>query len=306
VAQNGVIALREGFRGHSPKDQVNIKSLSKTVLSAVVGAAIDKGVLAGVDQKLVPILAKNVPSDADPRLEDITVGDLLSMRAGLEGTSGRKYGAWVSSRNWVRFALSQPFVDEPGGKMIYSTGSSHLLSAALTQVSGQSTAELARKWIAEPLGIRLPNWERDPQGIFLGGNNMAMSADALLRFGEMYRTGGLYNGIRVLPDSWIKASWTPGSRSMHSGHSYGYGWFIAEMAGHQVFYGWGYGGQMLYIVPSLALTVVMISDPNQPSGANRYVNSLHQLLAREIIPAARNIVSPEPSDAASATSGPMG
>jgi CubicO group peptidase (beta-lactamase class C family) len=305
VAQNGMIVLREGFRGHSPEELVNIKSLSKTVLSAVAGAAVDKGVLKGVDQKIAPVLAKNLPSNPDPRMEDITVGDLLSLRAGLEGTSGRNYGAWISSRNWVRFALSQPFVDEPGGEMIYSTGSSHLLSAVLTQVSGQSTAELAQEWLAEPLDIRLPKWERDPQGIFLGGNNMAMSADALLRFGEMYRNGGVYNGTRILPDSWIKASWTPGGRSIHSGHSYGYGWFITEMAGHQVFYGWGYGGQMLYVVPSLALTVVMISDPNQPSGANGYVHSLHDLLAREIIPAARQVSSPLPSDAASAAPIPL-
>ena len=73
--------------------------------------------------------------------------------------------------------------------MLYSTGSYHLLSAALTQASGRSTLALARDWLGEPLGIEIPPWTRDPQGFYLGGNNMMLSPRALLRFGEMYRAG---------------------------------------------------------------------------------------------------------------------
>src|SRR5436305_1527235 len=84
-----------------------------------------------------PPLAKRTPPGIDPRLGGITVDHLLSMRAGLERTSGRQnYGRWVNSPNWIAFALTRPFYDRPGGMMLYSTGNTHLLSAILTDASG--------------------------------------------------------------------------------------------------------------------------------------------------------------------------
>ena len=125
---------------------------------------------------------------------------------GLERTSGRNYGRWVASDNWIRYALGRPFVDEPGGRMLYSTGSYHLLSAGLARAAGSSTLALARDWLGEPLGITIPPWTRDPQGFYLGGNNMALAPRALLRFGEMYRERGSYVGARVLPAARLSAA----------------------------------------------------------------------------------------------------
>jgi CubicO group peptidase (beta-lactamase class C family) len=292
VAHNGSVVTEHVFKGPALDRAVNIKSASKTVLSALVGIAIDKKVLQGVDQPVASILAQSVPKDADERIGQITIGHLLSMRAGLERTSGRNYGAWISSGNWVRDALSRPFIDEPGGRMLYSTGSTHLLSAALTRASRRSTLELARDWLGEPLDITIPPWTRDPQGIYLGGNEMSLSPRALLRFGEMYRQNGVIDGKRVVSENWIKESWTPRTASPFTGDSYGYGWFMREVRGHQVYYAWGYGGQMLYVVPSLALTVVMTSDPTQPSRQDNHVGQLHALLADGIIPA----VLPKPEE----------
>ena len=286
VAHKGEEQVGQVFRGPGLDRPVNVKSVSKSVMSALAGAAIARGVLEGVDQPIAALLDGLVPADADPRVRAITIDHLLTMRAGLERTSGRNYGRWVSSRDWVRFALSRPFVDEPGGRMLYSTGSYHLLSALLTRAAGRSTLALAREWLGEPLGIDIPPWTRDPQGFYLGGNNMALAPRALLRFGEMYRQGGTYAGRRVLPASWVETSWVPRVRSRFTGHQYGYGWFIARARGHPVYYAWGYGGQMIYIVPRLALTAVMTSDPTAPSGRNGYVRELHALLAKGIVPAA--------------------
>jgi CubicO group peptidase (beta-lactamase class C family) len=287
VARDGVPLVERALPGGPGLGRpVNIKSASKSVISALVGVAIDKGVLEGVDQRIAPVLGSRVPRDVDPRVREITVGHLLSMRAGLERTSGPNYGRWVSSRDWVRFALSRPFVDEPGGRMLYSTGSTHLLSAVLTRASGRSTLELAREWLGRPLGIEIPPWTRDPQGVYFGGNEMALSPRALLRFGETYRLGGVSDGRRVLPESWVRESWTPRTTSPFSGSSYGYGWFIAAARGHPVYYAWGYGGQMVYVVPDLALTVVMTSDPDHPAGRDGFVQNLHALLADGIVPAA--------------------
>ncbi|HEX6114255.1 MAG TPA: serine hydrolase [Geminicoccaceae bacterium] len=293
VARGGAEHVAEAFRGPGLERPVNVKSVSKSVMAALAGAAIERGILAGVDQRIAPLLDGLVPEDADPRVDAITIDHLLTMRAGLERTSGRNYGRWVNSRNWVRYALSRPFVDQPGGRMLYSTGSYHLLSAVLTRVSGRSTLELARAWLGEPLGIEIPPWTRDPQGFYLGGNNMLLSPRALLRFAEMYRRGGTYDGQQVLPASWIEASWTPRVRSRFTGHAYGYGWFIARARGHPVFYGWGYGGQMIYVVPDLALTAVMTSDHDGPSGRSGYVRELHALLADGIVPAAERGGEPD-------------
>jgi CubicO group peptidase (beta-lactamase class C family) len=286
VARDGAELVGHVFRGPDLDRPVNVKSVSKSVIAALAGIAIERGVLQGVDQRIAPLLDGFVPADADPRVALITVDHLLTMRAGLERTSGRNYGRWVASDNWIRYALARPFVDEPGGRMLYSTGSYHLLSAVLTRAAGDSTLALARDWLGEPLGIAIPPWTRDPQGFYLGGNNMALAPRALLRLGELYRLGGVYEGRRVLPGSWIEASWTPRVRSPFTGHTYGYGWFIAMARGHPVAYAWGYGGQMIYVVPDLALTVVMTSDPAAPSGRNGYVRQLHDLLAQGIVAAA--------------------
>src|SRR3712207_4315226 len=232
VAHHGSILAEQAFKGAGLERPTNIKSASKTIMSALVGIAVERGVLQGVDQPVASILGASIPSDADPRVRRIAIGHLLSMQAGLERTSGRNYGAWISSGNWVRYALSRPFVDEPGGRMLYSTGSTHLLSAALTRASKRSTLELARDWLGEPLEITIAPWTRDPQGIYLGGNEMALSPRALHRFGEMYRQGGTIDGKRVVSENWIRESWTPRTSSPFTGDSYGYGWFMRDMRGH--------------------------------------------------------------------------
>lgn len=286
VMRHGQELAAHRFNDGPPLDRpVNIKSASKSVLSALVGIAIDRGVLTGADQPVLSILRADAPARPDPRLERLTVGNLLSMQAGLERTSGENYGRWVSSPNWVRYALSRPFVEEPGGAMLYSTGSSHLLSAMLTRASGRDTHALAQDWLAEPLGIIMPRWPRDPQGVYFGGNDMLMSPRALARFGEMYRNGGRVGSRQVVPADWVEASWQPRTTSPWSGERYGYGWFVSDAGGHPMRFAWGYGGQMLYIVPALELTVVMTSDATAAREGG-HIQALHALMREGIVGAA--------------------
>lgn len=287
VAHHGEPVIEYAADGHALNEPTNIKSLSKTILSALVGIAIERGVIDGVDQPIVELLGDLVPADAHPRVGEITVGNLLSMQAGLEPTSGPHYGGWVASDDWVANALSRPFVDEPGGDMLYSTGNTHLLSAALTRATGSDTHTLAQTWLGDPLDIAIPPWTQGPEGIYLGGNEMGLSPRAVMEFGELYRLGGVDDGQRILPASWIEASWTPRTRSVFNNDQYGYGWFINQLAGEEVYYGWGYGGQMLYVIPDLALTVVITSDPTPPSPGRRYLRQLDALVAELLIPAAR-------------------
>jgi CubicO group peptidase (beta-lactamase class C family) len=282
IARNGEMLAERGFRGHSPSAPTNIKSASKPIIGALVGMAIARGLLEGIDQPIAPILRADIPAGADPRIEAVTIGHLLTMQAGLQPTSGAQYGRWVGSGNWVRTALAQPFVDEPGAGMLYSTGSTHLLSAILTRVTGRSTLENAREWLAPLEGFSIAGWERDPQGIYLGGNEMAMSARSLLAFGEMYRNNGRSRDGQVLSPDWIARSWSAHTRSIWSGEGYGYGWFLRNMGGEDISYAWGYGGQMLYVAPRLGLSVVMTSDdaPRDTTIADR--DNLHALSNRII------------------------
>lgn len=288
AARNGEVIAERAFRGHSLDAPANIKSASKTVIAALVGAALDRGILDSVEQPVADILRDDIPAGADTRIEDITIGHLLSMQAGLEPTSGANYGRWVLSENWVRSALDQPFADDPGGRMLYSTGSSHLLSAILTEQTGASTRDNAHEWFAAVDDFAIGGWQRDPQGIYLGGNQMAMSPRSLLAFGEVFRNRGLApDGERVLSEAWIEESWKVRTYSRYTGDGYGYGWFERRISGEVVRYAWGYGGQMLYVAPRLGLTVVMTSDEFPRTSTISDRDSLHDLLA-EIIVAVRD------------------
>lgn len=288
VTVDGRPVLEHVADGLTLERPANVKSVAKTVISALVGAAIERGVIAGTDQPVVELLDGHVPADADPRVAEITVGHLLSMQAGLERTSGRNYGAWVTSDDWVGYALSRPFVAEPGGRMLYSTGNSHILSAALTHASGRSTLALARDWLGGPLDIHIPAWDTDPQGIYFGGNNMRLSARALARIGALYLRGGTHDGERVLAPGWVEASWARRTHSRYTGDAYGYGWFTTALAGETVHYAWGYGGQFLYLIPGLELTLVLLSDPTPPSPQSALVRRVHAVIAEEVIPAVRD------------------
>lgn len=285
IARHGDL-LHEEYRDGAAADRyANIKSASKSVLSALVGVAIAEGHLEGVDQAVAPFFKELIPEDADPQLRELTIGDLLSMRAGLRSTSMGNYGDWVTSSHWVRYVLDQPMVDEPGGRMLYSTGSSHLLSAILTRATGRSTLQYAREKLAQPLDVDIPAWTADPQGIYFGGNEMSMTPRDMLVFGEMYRNGGVHEGREVVPGDWVETSWQPRTVSPYNGYRYGYGWWSRRSGERTGYFAWGYGGQFIFIVPDLELTVVTTSDPNAPR-AGGHLRDVHELLDDYIIPAA--------------------
>lgn len=280
VLRDGEPVTERGYRGHSPDRPTNIKSASKSIVSALVGIAVDRGLLEGADQKIAPLLAADLPDDPDPRIHDITIGHLLSMQAGLGRTSGPNYGRWVMNRNWVRAALAMPFEDRPGGRMLYSTGSTHLLSAILTRVGDASTLALARDWLGPLDGFRIASWDRDPQGIYFGGNQMAMSTRSLAAFGDLYRNEGRApDGTQLLSREWIEQSWRLRTRSRFNRDGYGYGWFLNRLGGQDVRYGWGFGGQMLYVVPDAGLVIAMTSEESAPSARTGYRDDLHALAA---------------------------
>jgi CubicO group peptidase (beta-lactamase class C family) len=183
------------------------------------------------------------------------------MRSGLESTSGANYGGWVKSANWVRFALRQPIVSEPGTAMQYRTGTSHLLSAILTKVSRKSTLQFAQEALATPLGFQLASWPRDPQGIYFGGNEMLLTPKQMAAIGDLYLNRGFFKGRQILPSAWVDTSCVPRTTSVWDGdRRYGYGWWIQTFGRHTACFAWGYGGQYIFVFRDLNLVVVATSS----------------------------------------------
>ncbi|MEX0277880.1 MAG: serine hydrolase domain-containing protein [Ruegeria sp.] len=253
----------------------NIKSCSKSIVALLLGTAINSQEIPSIDATLRDVAPQLLPVGATPGAENITMEDLVTLRAGLERTSGGNYGAWISSPNWIADALSRPMIAEPGTQMLYSTGSTHVLGAALTEAAGQNLLQMTRERLGEPLGIEVPAWVRDPQGYYLGGNEMALTPKAMLKIAIMLRDRGAFGAQQVVPENWISASTRPHGRSQFSGLAYGYGWFLTP-SGYAL--ARGYGGQIIAAHPRRNLAVAITSDPTRPARSGGYFGDLIQLL----------------------------
>jgi len=284
VSWRGSLVLERYFGGARASQPANIKSASKSVMSALAGLAIARGAIKSVDQPITDFFPE-LARDREARKGAITIEDLLTMRSGLESTSGRGYGAWVQSPNWVRYVLARPLVAEPGTRVEYSTGSSHLLSAILTKATRASTWQFAQEQLARPLGFSLARWPQDPQGIYFGGNEMVMTPRQMIRFGELYENDGRVAGRELVPKSWIDRSIVPRGRSRWgSDREYGYGWWIRELGGRDAFYAWGYGGQFIFVIPGLDLVVVTTSRSDVSRERRDHLGAIYDLVEQLVIP----------------------
>ena len=282
VSVDGELLVEQYFHGAAPHRAANLKSASKSIISVLVGIALDQGHLDGVDTTIDRFFPEYLD---DPAKARITVEDLLTMRSGLETTSNRNYGRWVQSGNWVRHVLSRPLVSEPGSRMIYSTGNTHVLSALITRVSGMDTHSFARRYLGDPMGISVPRWTTDPQGIYFGGNEMSMTPRDMLAIGEMYLNCGRVGTRQIVSEEWVHTSIMPhATRTRRPDRAYGYGWWVRDLYGYDAFYAWGYGGQFIYVVPGLRLVTVMTSSPNPGAGLRAHRRSLYRLMEDEIVP----------------------
>jgi CubicO group peptidase (beta-lactamase class C family) len=297
VSRRGELLFEGYYNGIRRDRPANIKSASKSVISALVGIALDRRLIVDVKTPIVtyfPELAR----DPDARKREITVEHLLMMRPGLEGTSNRNYGAWVTSRNWVQHALARPMFAAPGEEMEYSTGNTHLLSAILTKATGKSTWQFANEVLAKPLGFALAQWPRDPQGIYFGGNDMLMTPRQMLAFGELYLNEGRMNGQQVIAERWVRQSCEGRARDRRPGNPafdpnggvdpmrdrrYGYGWWVHEIGDYQTCFAWGYGGQYIFVLPDLDLVLVSTSSPDVSEERRGHRRQLFDMLQELIV-----------------------
>lgn len=204
-------------------DQVirrNLYSASKSFTSAAVGIAQGEGLLS-IDEKLTDAFADALPDAVSENLAKATVRDLLTMGVGhgqawLMGVQR----AALEEDDWVRFALSCPFVHAPGSKFVYNNACTYLAGVLVQQRAGCDLVSYLTPRLFKPLGIRRPTWESDPLGRTFGASGLMLTLDELARFGQLYLQNGNWNGKQLVPAEWVREST---SVQIDNG-SYGYGY----------------------------------------------------------------------------------
>ncbi len=284
ISRGTALVAEQYFNGFDAGDFWNIKSASKSILSILVGIALQEGYLDSLDQTIDQFFPEYFEDRTASEKRRITLRDLITMRAGLETTSFFNYGRWVTSSNWAYWALEQPLVSEPGTRMIYSTGNSHLLSVILTRATGVSTRDLAERYLFDPLGIERVIWPRDPQGYYFGGNNMALHPRDMLKIGELYLSNGRYQDEQIVPITWVRESTRRYVQSRFSRHWQGYFWWTDRFAGYRTTFAWGHGGQFILVVPDLDLVVVCTSSLTERPDHGNHNDNVLRLLEEYIIP----------------------
>ncbi|MDZ7807725.1 MAG: serine hydrolase [Gracilimonas sp.] len=279
--------MKNIFGNASPDYPYNIKSASKSIITLLVGIAVDRGDIS-IDETLGDHFPEYFASEPNTRKESITIRNMLSMQSGLETTSFYNYGRWVISDDWVEFQLDQPLEEEPGGKMVYSTGISHLLSVVITKATDMSTKAFAEKYLFGPLNIQVGGWDRDPQGYYMGGNNMALTPLDLMKIGQLMLNGGSWNDEQIVSKEWVRDSFQTYTRSNFNPYDYGYMWWIRSVAGYDVYFAWGFGGQYIYIIPELNSVAVITSFLGNATQRRTYKEPIFELLEKNIIPYLEN------------------
>lgn len=284
IQQDGEKISERYFKGRSADRAFNIKSASKSIIGLLTGIAVEEGFIPSVEEPISTYFSEYFDENPDPKKESITVRNLLSMQAGLRSTSSGNYGAWVISDNWVDYALDQDFITDIDGRMVYSTGTSHLLSVIITKATGMSTRAFAENYLFDPMNITVGGWDRDPQGYYMGGNNMALKPSDLLKVGQMLIDDGVWEGQQIISKDWITDSFKTYTFSNYNPYGYGYQWWNKETAGYTTFFAWGHGGQYIMMIPELDAVVVMTSSVTNASRRRTYKRPVFVLLEDHIIP----------------------
>lgn len=313
IAQHGEIIYEDYFRGTDAATLHQVQSVTKSVGAALIGIAHRQGKIS-LDQDLDHFFS-GLYDMSLPELQNksgITVEQVLQQRHGIEwdedSTDYRNplnpVGQMIDSDDWYRYVLSRPVDAAPGTKFTYSSGASTLMSRMIRVSSGQNPEAFAMQELFGPLGIGNVHWEiyseqgmgtgitdwPNPDGDATLAFSLWLQARDMLKIGQLYLDGGVYNGRRILDDSWIDASWT---RYSHSGNStyfpdpgwgHGYQWWIARLTDladreFTIYFASGWGSQVIFIVPDLDLVVVTTGDNYDYNGPD-----VDALLLTQILP----------------------
>ena len=292
VIRNGYVVAEKYYNNFSKEMPHNVKSVSKSFLSAMTGIALRDGHLDNLNLKMLDFFPEYVYPSIDPRKHNITIRDLLMMRFGIEHERYNYEQIYYSS-NWIKTTIEFPLLYDPGSTFSYNTFQTHLLSAIITKATGMNTKEFANKYLLDKMNIELADWQRGPQGYYFGGNNMYFTPRDMAKLGYLYMNLGMLFGEQIVPALWVLKSLTnytnfSGTNNWGDLHNvnYGYLWWLGEINGYEVFLAIGYGGQFVINFPDLNLIVVTTADNHVDwEVADQHERSILSIVADYIVPA---------------------
>ena len=291
VIRNGYIVAENYYNSYDKDTPHDVRSISKSFLSALTGIALRDGQLQSLDLKMLDFFPEYIYQSIDPRKYDITIRHLLMMRMGIDGDENI-YMQVYNSSNWVKTTIELPLLYNPGSRFLYNTYQTHLLSAIITKASGMSTMEFARRFLFSEMKIECNEWQQDPQGYYFGGNSMDFTPRNMARLGYLYLNNGNMDGKQIVPAEWVEASLTnyTGFVGQNWGDlhnfNYGYLWWLGEIKDHQVFLALGHGGQFILNFPDLNMIVVATADWQLDwSTADQHERAILSIIANYIVTA---------------------
>ena len=274
VVRNGYIAYERYFNGYSDDDTHHVASVTKSIISALVGIAIDAGYIKNVNEKVLDFFPKYVPDTADMQKREITIQHLLTMTAPYPFKDWHEpLDKMCMQPDWVKYTLDMLGQKGSIGTFKYSTAGAHLLSAIITRSTGKSAREFANERLFKPIGMKeIPNyemkaygfedlfgknvkgWVKDPNGNSTGGWGLTLTPRDMARFGFLYLNHGIWDNNQIISKTWIDES------AMMNSNKYGYLWWLCEEEGVFAYLALGDGGNVICCIPKKDLVVAITSE----------------------------------------------
>jgi CubicO group peptidase (beta-lactamase class C family) len=252
VIRNGVLVHESYYGGADARTSCNVHSASKSVLSTLAFCLCADGILDSIDTPIAEIMPEHFAKyKASDLRRTITVDDLMTMRSGIRWEDDETEYTFDGKTKWVQRILDLGLKSTPGTRFNYSTADAHLCSAVIEHLTGLTTAQYAQTRLYSRLGTEPERWLSDPEGVSMGGCCQYLTARELASYGLLFSNQGKnLAGKQVIPLEVVAASFTS------SGGSYCRFWWTEKVARKTVYKAWGYGGQMVYVVPELKLVFV--------------------------------------------------
>ena len=271
--------IAEGYFNEGAVEQQSARqSVTKSYTSALVGVALDQGYLSSVDQKMIDFFPEFTGQIDDPRKQQITIGDLLQMRAGYPDEERmRQYfdSLFVTDNwHWLPHLVDFPLVNDPGTEFNYSNLTSHLLAVIVARAVNTDLKSYGQENLFSAIDAEVGEWSSDEDGYNFGCFEISFTARDMAKFGSLYMGGGEYDGNRVLSADWVRESLQrysdgilrTGETSSKLGRyfsdiGYGYQWWSATVGEHHFDYAAGHGGQLIVLLDELDMIIVTTADP---------------------------------------------
>ena len=293
IVKNGYLVLEEYFAGWTADRLHMQQSVTKSFTSALVGIAIAKGVIEGVDENVLGFFPDLEIANVDERKRAMRLDDLLTMRSGTDyherGDNSPHDQLNGLSRGWDRFVLDRPMLREPGTHFQYDSGAVILTSSIIESRTGVHADRFAEPHLFEPLGIERSRWYRNREGHPHTGGGLDLRPRDMAKFGLLYLRGGAWEGRQVIPKEWVDASFEthvelPGKRTI----GYGYWWWITHPdpdGGGEIpiYSARGFRAQYIFVVPEHDMVVVVTG------GTTRWEDEIKPIdfLYTDVLPAVR-------------------